>query len=150
MLIRNVDTNEYVSLLKELTHEGKEVSLLISGNSMFPFLIHQRDYICFRRPDRKLRKGDMVFYQRKNGQYIMHRICRVKPDGYYMVGDAQQLIEGPIQESQIFGLVTKVKRKGKWIGPENFWWNFFRYVWIRLIPFRHMLMRLYGVKGLDA
>lgn len=148
--MRTVDTNEYVSLLKELTHQGKEVSLLISGNSMFPFLIHQRDYICFRRPDRKLRKGDMVFYQRKNGQYIMHRICGVKPDGYYMVGDAQQLIEGPIQESQIFGLVTKVKRKGKWIGPENFWWKFFRYVWIRLIPFRHMLMRLYGVKGLNT
>lgn len=148
--MRTVDTNEYVSLLKELTEQGKEVSLLISGNSMFPFLVHQRDYISFRKPTRKLRKGDMVFYQRKNGQYIMHRICGVKPEGYYIVGDAQQLIEGPVEESQIFAIVTRVKRKEKWIGPDSLFWKFFEYVWIRLIPIRHILMKLYGVKGLSA
>ena len=74
----------------------------------------------------------------------MHRICKVKEEGYFIVGDAQQVIEGPVQESQIFGLVTKVKRKGKWIGPKDFWWEFFEHVWIRLIPLRHILMRVYG------
>lgn len=62
-----VDTREYVSVLRELTEAGHEVSMLISGNSMSPFLAHERDTIWFKRPDRELKKGDMVFYQRKAG-----------------------------------------------------------------------------------
>lgn len=48
--VRTVDTREYVSMLRELVREGKEVSVTISGSSMAPFLIHARDSICLRRP----------------------------------------------------------------------------------------------------
>ena len=78
-----IDTREYVSVLKQLTDDGREVSMRIAGNSMAPFLIHERDTIFFRKPEAKLKKGDMVFFKRRNGQYIMHRIHHVKPDGYY-------------------------------------------------------------------
>ena len=145
MLTRTVDTYEYVSVLKELVEQEKEVSLLIAGNSMSPFLVHQRDTICFRKPDKELRRGDMVFYQRENGQYIMHRIYKVCPEGYYMVGDAQVGIEGPLREEQIFAVVTKVKRKGKWIDPEDFWWRFFAQIWIRIVPIRRMVLKGYSV-----
>lgn len=90
-----IDTREYVSVLKQLTDDGREVSMRIAGNSMAPFLIHERDTIFFRKPEAKLKKGDMVFFKRRNGQYIMHRIHHVKPDGYYIVGDAQCMIDGP-------------------------------------------------------
>lgn len=139
-----VNTREYVSVLRELTEEGQVVSMQIAGSSMSPFLIHNRDMICFRKPDRRLKKGDMVFYQRISGQYVMHRICRVRPEGYYMIGDAQWEIEGPISEEQIFARIIRVKRKGKWIEPGDFWWEFFEHVWIRLIPFRRMIVRIYG------
>ncbi|MBO5460569.1 MAG: S24/S26 family peptidase [Ruminococcus sp.] len=140
-----VDTKEYVSALRELTEEGKEVSMIIAGNSMSPFLIHQRDSICFKKPDRDLRRGDMVFYQRENGQFIMHRIFRVRPEGYYIVGDAQCEIEGPVKRKQIFALITKVQRKGKWIGPGEFWWEFFEHIWIRVVRFRHFIVKIYGI-----
>lgn len=145
MLCRTVDTNTYVSVLKELVEEGKEVQLLIAGNSMAPFLVHQRDSIYFEKPTKELRRGDMVFYKRSSGQYIMHRIYKVNSDGYYMLGDAQTAVEGPLKEEQIFAVVTKVKRKGKWIGPENFWWKFYARVWIKVLPLRRILMRVYGV-----
>lgn len=140
-----VDTKEYLSVLKELTEEGRVVRLLISGSSMSPFLIHQRDSICFKKPDRPLKKGDMVFYQRLSGQFVMHRIWKVKPDGYYILGDAQTEIEGPVQREQIFAVVTEVYRKGKWIRPGNFWWEFFEHVWIHMRPVRHLLMYGYGM-----
>ena len=56
-----VDTKEYISMLRTLIEEGKQVSMIISGSSMAPFLIHARDHICLERPSSKLRKGDMVF-----------------------------------------------------------------------------------------
>lgn len=142
--MREVDTQEYVSMLKELVEEGHQVSLLISGSSMSPFLIHHRDTIFFKKPDRQLRVGDMVFYRRSSGKYVMHRICKIKPEGFYMVGDAQKEIEGPLNREQIFGLVTAVKRKGRLIQPGDFWWEFFARVWLRIIPLRGLINRIYS------
>ena len=143
--MRIVDTKEYVSVLRERVENGEEAVMLIAGNSMSPFLMHGRDYICFRKPHRTLKKGDMVFYQRENGQYIMHRICRAAPEGYYITGDAQMEIEGPVKEEQIFAIVTKVCRKGKWIQKGDFWWDFFEKVWIRMVPLRPVARAAYGI-----
>ncbi len=140
---RKVDTGAYVSVLRELTQQGQEVCLLISGNSMCPFLIHERDSIRFKKPDRALRRGDMVFYQRPNGRFIMHRIYKVVEQGYFIVGDAQTALEGPVPEEQIFGLITQVHRKGKWIGPGNFWWEFFEHIWIRMVRLRLPVLAVY-------
>ncbi len=142
--MRVVDTRAYVSMLRGLTEEGHEVSMLIAGSSMSPFLIHQRDTIFFQKPDRPLRRGDMVFYERPSGQFVMHRICRVRADGYDLVGDAQTRIEGPVTDAQIFALITKVQRKGRLLAPGDFWWEFFARVWIRMIPLRPIVVKLYG------
>lgn len=144
MIEKVVDTREYVSVLREIAESGKIVSLRIAGSSMSPFLAHGRDYIYFTKPDREPRTGDMVFYQRKNGQYVMHRIYKKKPEGYYIVGDAQTEIEGPVDRGQIFALIIKVKRKDRIIRPGDFWWEFFEHVWIRMIPLRRPAVRIYS------
>ena len=141
--MRRLDTDAYVSALRDLVNEGKECRLLISGSSMAPFLVHERDSIIFSKPQRELQRGDMVFYQRETGQFVMHRILHVKPEGLYIVGDAQTEIEGPVNPSQVFAVVTKAQRKGKWIGPGDFWWWFFRTVWLRLVPARKIILKLY-------
>ncbi len=138
-----VNTEEYVSMLRGLVEEGREVSMVVAGGSMFPFLADGRDSICFRTPDRALRAGDIVFYRRPTGQYVLHRICRVRPEGYDIVGDAQTAIERPVRRAQIFALVTRVQRKGAWIAPGDFRWEFFARVWIRGIPLRPVLLRAY-------
>ena len=142
---RVIDTRAYVSVLKELTEEGKEVSLKIAGNSMSPFLVHERDYIYFKKPEKDLKKGDMVFYNRRDGSYIMHRIKKVKDGKYYIVGDAHTYIEGPVEREQIFAIITKVKRKGKILQAGNFWWEFFEHIWINVVPIRPVLVMIYGV-----
>ena len=143
--MREVDAQEYMAVLRELIEEGHQVSLLISGSSMSPFLIHHRDTVYFKKPDRELKVGDMVFYRRGNGKYIMHRIRRIRPEGFYMIGDAQWEIEGPLQREQVFGLITAVERKGKLIQPGDFWWEFFAKVWLRIIPLRRLIQRIYQV-----
>ena len=133
---REVDTTAYLDVLKELVEDGKSVSILVSGSSMSPFLIHRRDRVFFEKPNRPLRRGDIVFYQRDNGRYIMHRLWKVKEDGYYIVGDAQTEIEGPIRPDQIFALITKCERKGRMLSSGDFWWDFFEKVWIHIVPLR--------------
>lgn len=139
-----IDTREYVSMLKELTDQGQEASMTVAGSSMTPFLIHERDLIVFKKPERSLKRGDIVFFQRANGQYVLHRICKVKKEGYYIVGDAQREMEGPVAREQIFALVVRVKRDGRWMQPGDFWWEFFEHVWIHMIPFRRKIMKIYA------
>lgn len=141
--MREVDTGAYLDVMKELVQDGKSVSIIVAGNSMSPFLIHKRDRVFFEKPDRPLKAGDIVFYQRANGRYIMHRIWKVKEDGYYIVGDAQTEIEGPIRPDQVFALITKCERKGKMITSGDFWWDFFEKVWIHMIFLRPLIRGCY-------
>ena len=133
-----------MKILEELTSENKTVGVPVSGNSMAPFLISQRDYVIFQKPDRPLKKGDIVFFRRDSGEYILHRISRIRKNGYFILGDAQTKQEGPVREDQIFGLVTKIRRKGTWIDSSDFWWRFFEKVWIRIIPLRPVIRATYG------
>ena len=143
--MKAINTRLYIDTLRELTDAGKEVSLIVAGSSMAPFLVHHRDTIYFCKPDSSLKKGDMVFYQRTDGQYVMHRIYKIKGKEFYMVGDAQTEIEGPLNEKQIFARVTKVRRKGKLIQPGDFWWWFFAKVWLNLVPVRPLIIIIYGL-----
>lgn len=143
--MRKLDTDAYISTLRDLVNQGKEVRLIISGSSMTPFLVHERDSILFSKPDSPLKRGDMVFYQRENGQFVMHRILHVKPEGLYIIGDAQVEIEGPVDPSCVFARITKINRKGKWIGPGQFWWWFFQHIWLSIIPLRPYIIKLYSL-----
>lgn len=148
--IRKVDTYEYMKIVQELLAEGRDVPLVVTGNSMLPFLVHERDQILISRIDRPLKKGDMAFFRRKTGQYIMHRIYAIKrerengEENYYFIGDAQTVIEGPIDRDQIFGVINVVYRKGKHLEKGSFWWFFFEHIWLHMIPLRKAAALLYG------
>lgn len=143
---RIVDIDVYMPVVCELLARGKEVSIVVTGNSMAPFLIHGRDEILVAPADGKWKKGDMVFFRRKNGQYVMHRICGVHQDGSFsIIGDGQFQVEHPVFSSQMFGKITSVKRKGTWIGPGNFCWEFFARIWVKMIPLRPAAWKLYRI-----
>ena len=147
--MRTVDTESYLDMVKGLVQEGKEVSVRISGGSMSPFLAGLRDTILISPITRPLKRGDMALFQRISGQYVMHRIRYVRKEKgqeqYYFIGDAQIQTEGPIERDQICGVITAVQRKGKWLKQGSFWWEFFRIVWLRMIPLRRPLINLYSI-----
>ncbi len=143
--IREVDIHQYLPVLIDIIKTGKDVNLLVSGSSMSPFLCHHRDTIVISKPDGVFFRGEMVFYIRNSGQYVMHRIHHIDKQGnLFIVGDAQTKIEGPILPSQVFGVIHKVIRKGKLIQKDDFWWDFFEKVWIRIVPLRPFIVKLYG------
>ena len=134
---------EYRKLLRE-EPEITELPLVISGNSMSPFLIGGRDTVYLSRVERPLGRGDAVLYQRDNGSYIFHRIYRVTEKGFTMVGDAQTVLEHGIRPDQIIAVMTRARRKGKDLEPGNFWWFFFEKIWIRMVPFRRIAEKWYS------
>ena len=123
---------------------GTAAPLVISGNSMSPFLVHGRDTVYLIPPPDRLKKGDMIFYRRDSGSYVLHRICAVEGDTFCLVGDGQQEREPGIRRDQVIALVTAVRRKGKLLKKGSFLWAFFENVWIRMIPLRPAALRICG------
>lgn len=121
-----------------------ELPLVISGNSMSPFLVHGRDTVYLSRLERPARRGDVLLYRRSSGAYILHRVCRVEPDGTLtMVGDAQTVLERGVAPEQVIAVMTAALRKGRRQAPGRFWWQFFATAWLWLRPLRPLLVRGY-------
>lgn len=133
---RIVDIHTYLPVLIDIIKSGKDVSVTVTGSSMAPFLAHLRDSIIVSPPPRQFHRGDMVFFQRQDSSYVMHRIHHLKEGKLYLVGDNQTEIEGPVDPEQVFGIVRKVIRNGKLLQKGDFWWDFFEKAWIRIVPLR--------------
>lgn len=142
--VKIVSAQDLVPPLLALLEETDSVPLVISGGSMSPFLVHGRDTVYLSKVTDPLKRGDMIFYRRSNGNYVLHRIHRVEPDGYTLVGDAQTDLEHGIHPEQVLAVVSAVRRKGKLLKPGCFWWEFFRRVWIRLVPLRPGMLTIYS------
>ena len=142
--MKSIDTQAYLGQLTVLLEAGKTVNLVVSGSSMEPFLIHQRDAVLLEKPDRPYRKGDIVLFRRCGGKYVLHRICKLTAQGAYLIGDGQTAVEGPVAISQMIAIVTQVRRKEHIIGPGDFRWKFFARLWIRMIPLRPLFLRIYS------
>ena len=138
----NIDTKEYVSNLKQLIEDGQEVSLTVVGWSMEPSLRNQRDRVLLKKPTKPLKIGDIVFYQRKTGQFVLHRIFKIGLDGYYMMGDRQVELEGPIENDAVFAIVTEVERNGRWISIDDLRMKLACGLWRMLYPVRKLAYRL--------
>lgn len=85
--VRKVDTGKYMKIIRSLLEEGKEVPLVVTGNSMLPFLVDGRDQVLIKEVNRSLRKGDIAFFQRKKRRLIlrMHRSSPLTIQMRYML-----------------------------------------------------------------
>ncbi len=137
-------------IIAESIQSGGEVYLTVRGNSMSPFLADGRDQAVFASADqRAIRRGDIVFYQRNGGQYVMHRVYKVGKDGAMtMLGDAQWTLEAGIRPDQIRAFVPRVVRKGKEISCEKGIWHAVMKMYLLRIRFPRMAKM--GLKALSA
>jgi hypothetical protein len=95
----------------------------------------------------KPRVGDIIFYRRQDGCYILHRLCRITKTGYTFIGDNQTQTECGIQRNQLIAKVTAVKRNGSILTPKHVLWRFFAGPWIRLWRLRRLFRFIYfGIK----
>lgn len=136
-----------------LLEQPEPVPLVISGNSMYPFLSHGRDTVFLKKVCQPLKRGDMILYRRSGGQYILHRILCLEKGTLTLLGDNQVHPEPGIQPQQVLAVVTAVRRRGRLLQPGDLCWAFYRTLWLRMVPLRPYLMaihrRLFGTKPAD-
>ncbi len=132
------NANTYEKLLNE---QGYIIDTN-KGFSMMPLLRQRHDIFEIRKkgPGR-CRKYDVVLYKRGD-KYILHRILRVRPDGYLIAGDACSVVERDIKDEHILGVMTRVIRDGKEITTDNKWYKLYVHLWCDVYPVRMVILRI--------
>lgn len=82
------------------------------GDSMYP-LIKKGDLLVIRAVNAPLKKHDIPLYKRDSGQYVLHRIIKVRKNDYLICGDNRCLTESGITDRHIVGVLTEIIRKLK-------------------------------------
>lgn len=126
--------------IEKLLAEGSTVQFKPQGYSMYPLFVPGRDEAVVAPVDpMQLKRGDVVLYRRDGSILVLHRIWKRKGDGFYLVGDNQSEIEGPLRPEQMKGVLVEIIRKGRCFSVKNPIYRLFAALWLWLRPFRPVL-----------
>lgn len=123
--------NDFIPILKETLSNDKDFIMPVNGTSMLPFINKNNKVIL--TSSQEFKKNDIILYQRLNGQYVLHRIYKVKKNHFVLLGDNQIIKEEPIYKDQIIGKVKAIIKKNKTVYLKGFHYNMYLFFWNNLI-----------------
>lgn len=141
--MNKISMSELVPLIKEVIDGGGKFSFKVTGSSMFPLLIEGRDSVILEKVH-TLKAGDIILYQRDDGNYVLHRIVKIKNNELYLCGDAQFVVEYPIRYDQVIAVVTSFIRGGETISVTESKYKFYTKVWCHTLKTRPYILKAYS------
>ena len=126
--VRIVDAAQLIPGALDIIASGAAFPLVVSGDSMEPFLHPGRDSVMLSAVgEGRVRRGDILLFGRGDGSFVLHRVYHANSCGVWFIGDAQSFVEGPIPRERIFARVTGVIRRGKSVGRHSPTWAFYSF-----------------------
>lgn len=140
--VKKIKSAEMFPVIKEILEGGGRAWITVTGMSMYPFLREEDDCVELSPASiDTIKRGDIVLIQRVTGEYILHRVLRRKKESFYIIGDAQQWVEGPLMPEQLIAVVTAVKKNKLQFTCQNKFWQLLVTIWINIIPLRHLFLK---------
>lgn len=137
MLERNFRFEELMPLIRERIAAGESVRFSPNGTSMLPMLRQGVDSVVLSPLPEKLKKYDLPFYQRENGQFVLHRVVAVG-DKYTCIGDNQFCFEPGLDHNQMIGVVTAFTRGDREHSVDELGYRIYCRFWHYSRPMRHL------------
>ena len=125
-----------------LVQDGISVTFPVKGRSMLPFITGGRDSIIMQKPE-QLRVGMVVLAEIAPGQYVVHRIIRMEPDGgrITLMGDGNIRGTESCMPVHILAHATHVVRPdGRRRSLDSFAYRIMAHFWYMLRPLRRYLL----------
>lgn len=130
---------EHIGVIREVLDSGGQFTIFPRGTSMLPLIVQGRDSVSLVKAE-AYSIGDIAFYQRSDGSFILHRIIGEKDGIFVMCGDNQLDPEYGIAPSQIIGKAEKITRKGRDIPVDKSAYRAYCSIWrsffVRRVYFR--------------
>ena len=120
---------------------GQKANLTVTGCSMMPMLRQYRDSVQLKPIEGRLLPGDIALYKRDSGQYVLHRVIRLIPEGYFFCGDNQSELE-TVRQDQLIAVVTGYTKKGKQRSLDTLGYRLYCFGFVKLFWMRKYYIRL--------
>ena len=120
-----------------ILNEKGVLTYTIRGRSMMPLLKEDRDVVIIQAQQNDFEIGDVVLFQRDNGQYVLHRISKIDPAGYEIIGD-NCLYGEFVRADQLLGRMIRMVRGGKEVDLNDPAYRFY----LRLLPLQHFGLKI--------
>ena len=130
-----ISSQELFSAIGELLAQGRQAVFTVTGMSMWPFLCHGRDQVVVEacKPE-EIRVGDVVLLQTYLGNYLLHRVTKIKGDCFETTGDGNCFRDGYFPFSAVRARVVRMIRKGRNINCDSVYWKLVFFFWRQLFP----------------
>lgn len=127
----------------DLLQEGHTVTIVLKGRSMRPFLEDGRDKGLIAKLHNP-KRGDVVLAEVRKGEYVLHRIMRIKGQNVTLMGDGNMSGEHcTLDDLKGFAVGFYRKGSGKLEKTNSAKWKIYSLVWTILYPIRRYLLFLY-------
>jgi hypothetical protein len=131
-------TLEFTTIEEELDKRGV-CYLPTVGYSMAPLLSTHKNVVTLTRSEERAKKMDVILFHRPDGRYVLHRVVKVTPDGYFTRGDNYLRNDAFVPEEQFIAIMTGYTKKGKNISLSSLRYRLYVFFWGRPNPVRYCL-----------
>lgn len=129
------------SFEEEINRSGRLIYTNV-GDSMEPLIRQGRDLLIISKAEGRLHKYDVPLYRRESGQYVLHRILKVRREDYVICGDNRYHKEYGITDRHIIGVLTGIVRNGKEITVKDTKYLLYVHLWCDFFYIRAFLLRI--------
>lgn len=138
-----IQLDQLMPLFRERLAAGQRVTFSPRGSSMLPMLRQGIDTVTLSPLPEKLKKYDLPLYQRKNGQYVLHRIVEAGQT-YTCIGDNQFVYEPGLTPEQMIAVVSSFTRAGRVYAVTDWRYRLYCRLWHHSRTIRHFCLRAAG------
>ncbi len=96
-------------IFRAVLDSGGTFTLKPHGTSMLPTIVPGRDSVSLIKLTEPAHLYDILFYQRADGSFVLHRVAAIAKDGSYtLCGDHQTVLEKGVQPAAVVAVVSAI------------------------------------------
>lgn len=125
-----------------LLSAGHTVTLRAKGDSMFPFIVGDRDCVVLQKIG-SVQERDIVLARLNGKGYVLHRVYRIAGDDIILMGDGNVCAKERCRAEDICGTVLEIIRGGQHITCRSLKERWKVRFWKVLLPVRRYILGIH-------
>ena len=115
------------SIEESLRENGRHWQTTV-GDSMQPMLKDRKNIVEIVPVTGRLKRYDLPLYRRPDGKYVLHRILKVRGEGYVTCGDNRYCRE-TVPREWVVGVMSGYYKNEKFISAKSLKYRIYVHIW---------------------
>lgn len=134
--VRSVSIQQWAEWVR--SGAAPTVTIRLDGDSMRPLIRRNRDAVTIQPLTRPLKRGDVVLFRSSTGQYVIHRVWKLRGQFVQTLGDNCWNPDPWMDAGQVLGIVVSVKRNARAWNLNTRLSRTLGRIWMALRPLRNL------------